>query len=115
MAFYISLNLLGNMVFNINLFDPHNPASMGFEDIIKKMMKHGGLFSISWVLGSSWLATGSMRHQKTKYMKGICDFFDLLIQDTIVVRRKNLEKESEKYFLDVLLDFRSEDFTLVGV
>nr|ATG29973.1 CYP76AA68 [Taxus chinensis] len=117
MAFYTSVNLLGNMVFSTNLFDPHKPASVGFKDTIRKIMKLGGTPNLAdYFPFLGFLDPQGLRRQTAKYMKGIYDFFDLLIQERLAARSKNLEKkDSEKDFLDILLDFRSEDFTLVGV
>ncbi|XP_057839361.2 cytochrome P450 76T24-like [Cryptomeria japonica] len=53
---------------------------------------------------------------KTKHLKGVYDFVDLILQKRLASVSQSLERnDSKKDFLDVLLDFRSEDFNLVDI
>ncbi|KAH9323227.1 hypothetical protein KI387_017866, partial [Taxus chinensis] len=118
MAFYTSLNLLGNMIFSsTSLFDPHNPASVGFKDTIWKMMKLDATPNVvDYFPFLRCLDPQGFRRKLGKHLKGIHDFCDLFIHERIAAKSNNVEQnDSEKDFLDVLLDCRSQDLTLVGI
>jgi cytochrome P450 len=116
-VFCTSLNLLGNMIFSTNLYDPDNPAFVGFKDTIYEMMKLGGIpnlvdfFPFLRFLDPQGVSRGMARHIKTMY-----EFSDAFIQKRLAETSQGVRRnDSEKDFLDVLLDSTSEDFTLVHV
>nr|ATG29919.1 CYP76AA72 [Taxus chinensis] len=117
MAFNTSVNLLGNMIFSSSLFDTHNPATVRFIDAVWKMMKLGGKPNwVDYFPFLRFLDPQGLCRETAKHMKGMYDFADSCIHDRLAARSKNQgSNDSEKDYLDILLDFISEDFTLVGV
>ncbi|GLJ36127.1 hypothetical protein SUGI_0724700 [Cryptomeria japonica] len=117
MAFFNSMNVLGKMIFGTSLMDPYNPASVGFKDTMAKTMKLFGTANSSDYHPLFRLVDPqSVSRQVAKHMKRLYDFIDLFIQDRIST--KNIMRphnDSDKDFLDVLLDMRAEDFTLFDV
>nr|AKH41025.1 cytochrome P450 CYP76AA25 [Thuja plicata] len=116
-VFCTSLNLLGNMIFSTSVFDPHNPASAGFRDSIWEMMKLGGTPNLSdFFPFLRFLDLQGLCRQTVKQLKGMYDFVDLFIQKRLAPASESVEPTDSKMdFLDVLLDFRSEDFTVVDI
>ncbi|XP_059074882.1 cytochrome P450 76T24-like [Cryptomeria japonica] len=113
MMFCTTLNVLGNMFFSTSLFDPHNPSSSaGIKDTISDMMEVSGKFNL--VDGFPFLRfldPQGVSRDMTTHLKAMYDFCDMFIQRRLSAERDN----SEKDFLDVLLDFRTEDFTVIGI
>ncbi|GLJ32039.1 hypothetical protein SUGI_0645230 [Cryptomeria japonica] len=111
-VFCTTLNLLGNMIFSTSVFDPHEPASAGFKDTICELMKVlkkpnlVDFFPFLWFFQPQGVSRVIARHVKALY-----DF-----SDTFIHERQSFQRDdSEKDFLDVLLDSTTEDFTLTGV
>ncbi|GLJ32433.1 hypothetical protein SUGI_0652660 [Cryptomeria japonica] len=113
-VFCTILNLLGTMIFSTSVFDPQNPASVGLKDTICEMMKITttpnlvDFFPFLRVLDPQGLSRDMAR-----YFKELYDFSDTFIRKRL--SQSVQRNDSEKDFLDVLLDSTSEDFTLVGV
>ncbi|GLJ32329.1 hypothetical protein SUGI_0650560 [Cryptomeria japonica] len=89
-VFCTSLNLLGNMIFGTSVFDPHNPASAELIDNVWEILKLGGI-------------------------PNLVDFFSVSPKRLDTTSQSIERNHFEKDFLDVLLGFRSEDFTLSGI
>ncbi|GLJ32250.1 hypothetical protein SUGI_0649050 [Cryptomeria japonica] len=117
MVFCTSLNLLGNMIFSTTVFDPHNPASAELKDTIWKVMKLLGKPNlVDFFPFLRLLDPQGVSRQMARYFKVLYDFSDTFIQKRLATSSQSVKpNDSEKDFLDVLLDFRSEDFTLVGI
>uniref|UniRef100_A0A0C9RSP0 TSA: Wollemia nobilis Ref_Wollemi_Transcript_14833_1094 transcribed RNA sequence n=1 Tax=Wollemia nobilis TaxID=56998 RepID=A0A0C9RSP0_9CONI len=116
-AFCTSLNLLGNMIFSTDVFDPHNPASAEFKDTVWRLMKLGGMANLAdFFPFLGFLDPQGVCRQSTKYTRRMYDFVDTFIEKRLASRCESPEQTgAKKDFLDVLLDFRSEDFTLEDV
>ncbi|GLJ32321.1 hypothetical protein SUGI_0650470 [Cryptomeria japonica] len=116
-VFCTSLNLLGNMIFSTSVFDPHNPASAALKDTVWEIMKLGGIPNlVDFFPFLRFLDPQGVFRETRKHLKAMYDFSDTFIQKRLASTSQNVErKDSEKDFLDVLLDFRSEDFTFVGI
>ncbi|GLJ36125.1 hypothetical protein SUGI_0724680 [Cryptomeria japonica] len=117
MAFFNIMNVLGKMIFGTSLIDPFNPASVGLKDTIGKTVKLLGTANLSDFYPLFRLVDPqSVCRQMAKHMKRLHDFIDLFIQDRIATKNiKRQQNDSHKDFLDVLLDMRTEDFTLFDV
>uniref|UniRef100_A0A0C9QPG7 TSA: Wollemia nobilis Ref_Wollemi_Transcript_14830_1974 transcribed RNA sequence n=1 Tax=Wollemia nobilis TaxID=56998 RepID=A0A0C9QPG7_9CONI len=116
-TFCTSLNLLGNMIFSTDVFDPHNPASAEFKDTVWRLMKLGGMANLAdFFPFLGFLDPQGVCRQSTKYTRRMYDFVDTFIEKRLASRCESPEQTgAKKDFLDVLLDFRSEDFTLEDV
>ncbi|GLJ36128.1 hypothetical protein SUGI_0724710 [Cryptomeria japonica] len=116
MAFSNLMNVLGNMIFGTSLIDPHNPASVGLKDAMWKIVKLYGLPNLSDFYPLVRLVDPQgVSRQMAKHLKRMYDFIDLFIQDRITTKNKKLQQDSDKDFLDALLDARTEDFTLFDI
>jgi hypothetical protein len=105
------------MIFSANVYDPHDPASAGFKDSMWELMKLGGTPNLSKFFPFlRFLDLQGLCRQTAKHFQGMYDFVDLFIQERLAPARESVEKtDSKKDFLDVLLDCRSEDFTVVDI
>lgn len=112
-AFCTTLIVLGNMFFSTSVFDPHNPSSSaGIKDTISDMMEVSGKFNlVDSFPFLRFLDPQGVSRDMTTHLKAMYDFCDMFIQRRLSIERDN----SEKDFLDVLLDFRTEDFTDGGI
>nr|AKH41026.1 cytochrome P450 CYP76AA26 [Thuja plicata] len=117
MVFCTSLNLLGNMIFSTSVFDPHNPASAGFKDTVCGLMKVAGTPNLAdFFPFLRFLDPQGVSREMSRHLKALYDFSDTFIQKRLTATGQIVQRgDSEKDFLDVLLDSRSEDFTLIGV
>ncbi|GLJ32330.1 hypothetical protein SUGI_0650570 [Cryptomeria japonica] len=116
-VFCTSLNLLGNMIFSTDVFDPHNPASAELKDIVWEILKLGGIpNSVDFFPFLRFLDPQGVSRGTAKHLKAMYEFSDAFIQKRLATTSQRIERnEVEKDFLDVLLDSRSEDFTFVGI
>nr|AKH41022.1 cytochrome P450 CYP76AA22 [Thuja plicata] len=116
-VFFTSLNSLGNMIFSTSVFDPNDPASAGFKDSIWELMKLGGTPNLADFFPIlRFLDPQGVSRQTAKHFKSMYDFVDFFIQKRLGPACESVEAtDSKKDFLDVLLDFRSVDFTLVDI
>ncbi|GLJ32231.1 hypothetical protein SUGI_0648770 [Cryptomeria japonica] len=116
-VFCTSVNLLGKMIFSTNVFDPHNPKSAWFKNSMCEMTKLSGTPNLAdFFPFLRFLDPQSVSWEMAKHLKGVYDFVDLFIQKRFASSSEILERnDSKKDFLDVLLDFRSEDLTLVDI
>ncbi|GLJ32228.1 hypothetical protein SUGI_0648650 [Cryptomeria japonica] len=113
-VFCTSLNLLGNMIFSTSVFDPHNPASAGLKDTICELMVVAGKPNlVDFFPFLRFLDPQRVSREMDRLFKELYDFSDTFIQKRL--SQSVQRKDSDKDFLDVLLDSRTEDFTLVGV
>ncbi|GLJ32221.1 hypothetical protein SUGI_0648550 [Cryptomeria japonica] len=113
-VFCTSLNLLGNMIFSTSVFDPHNPASAGLKDTICELMVVAGKPNlVDFFPFLRFLDPQRVSRAMDRLFKELYDFSDTFIQKRL--SQSVQRKDSDKDFLDVLLDSRTEDFTLVGV
>ncbi|GLJ19781.1 hypothetical protein SUGI_0358420 [Cryptomeria japonica] len=112
-AFCTTLNVLGNMFFSTSVFDPRNPSSSaGIKDTVSDMMEVSGKLNlVDCFPFLRFLDPQGVSRDMTTHLKAMYDFCDMFIQRRLSAKRDN----SEKDFLDVLLDFRTEDFTIVGI
>ncbi|GLJ32251.1 hypothetical protein SUGI_0649060 [Cryptomeria japonica] len=117
MAFCTSLNLLGNMIFSTNVCDPRNPASAELKDTIWKLMKLVAMPNLADLFPFfRFLDPQGVSHRMAGYFKVLYDFSETFIQKRLAAHSQSIKlNDSEKDFLDVLLDSRTEDFTLVGI
>jgi len=113
-----TINLLGNMVFGKDMFDPCSPAFHDFKDSMWKLTVTGGTPNL--VDYFPWLQLldpqGVARNTRI-CMKKVYGIFDQFIGDRLATRAKAMEGTSvvPKDLLDVLLDTRSDEFTLADI
>ncbi|GLJ32322.1 hypothetical protein SUGI_0650480 [Cryptomeria japonica] len=116
-VFCTSLNLLGNMIFSTNVFDPQNPASAGIKDTMGGISKVSGIPNlVDFFPFLQFLDPQGVSREITRLLKAMYDFSDAYIQKKLATTSQSVERnDSEKDFLDVLLDSRSDDFTFVHI
>ncbi|GLJ36122.1 hypothetical protein SUGI_0724650 [Cryptomeria japonica] len=117
LVFCNTMNVLGKMIFTTNLLDPDNPASVGLKDTMWKIVKLAGAPNLSdFYPLVRFVDPQGVSRQMAKHLKRLYDFMDLFIQDRISTKNiKRQQKDSYNDFLDVLLEARTEDFTLYDV
>ncbi|XP_057839362.2 cytochrome P450 76T24-like [Cryptomeria japonica] len=116
-VFCTSLNLLGKMIFSTNIFDPHNPESSWFKNSMWEMTQLAGTPNLADFFPLlRFLDPQNVSREMAKHLNVVYDFVDFFIQKRFASASEILERnDSKKDFLDVLLDFRSDDFTLVDI
>ncbi|GLJ32048.1 hypothetical protein SUGI_0645380 [Cryptomeria japonica] len=100
------------------VFDPRNPASVEFKDTIWTLLKLGGASNLAnFFPFLAFLDPQRILSRTVTLLQKMYDFFYVFIKDRLASRRKSGLEQSDcgKDFLDVLLDNRSEDFTLKDI
>ncbi|KAH9323397.1 hypothetical protein KI387_018036, partial [Taxus chinensis] len=117
-VFYTGLNLLGKMIFSASVFDPNNPESMEFKDAFSLSMKLAGTPNVAdFFPFLAFLDPQRLCRQMAINFRKVHKFLDVYIQDRVAKRGKNVEqnKDADKDFLDVLLDFSGPDLTIKDI
>ncbi|GLJ32249.1 hypothetical protein SUGI_0649040 [Cryptomeria japonica] len=116
-VFCTSLNLLGNMIFGTNVCDPRNPVSAELKYTIWELMKLLVMPNLADLFPFlRFLDPQGVSRQMAGYFKLLYDFSETFIQKRLAATSKCVDlNDSDKDFLDALLDSRTEDFTLVGI
>ncbi|GLJ32224.1 hypothetical protein SUGI_0648590 [Cryptomeria japonica] len=113
-VFCTSLILLGSIIFSTSVCDPHNPASAGLKDTICELMVVAGKPNlVEFFPFLRFLDPQRVSREMDRLFKELYGFSDTFIQKRL--SQSVQRKDSDKDFLDVLLDSRTEDFTLVAV
>jgi cytochrome P450 len=115
-AFQSSFNLLGNMIFGKDVFDPQfSRASQELKDTISKLMEiHASPNLADFFPCLQWLDLQGLYRNAGIYMKKIYDVIDKFMEDRLATRsgESSGKSYSEKDLLDVLLDMRSDEFSI---
>jgi cytochrome P450 len=117
-AFHSAFNLIGNMAFGKDMFDPHFRASEDLKDAISKLMVlHTAPNLADYFPCLQFLDLQGVYRNTGIYRKKAYDVMDKFIEDRLVKRGKNSDKtdDGKKDLLDVLLDMRSDEFTLTDI
>eukprot|EP00253_Pinus_taeda_P024720 PITA_24720 len=117
-AFHSAFNLIGNMAFGKDMFDSNLRASEDLKDAISKMMvlltapNLADYFPCLRFLDLQGVYRNTVICRKKSY-----DVMDKFIEDRLAKRSKNSHRSdhSEKDLLDVLLDMRNDEFTLIDI
>jgi len=118
-AFNTTVNLLGNMIFGTDMSDPDSPVSQVLQESIAKLMELHAVTNLAdsfpflqWFrLDPQGISRTTVIHRRKVYA-----ILDKFIQDHLAARGKSTDgSDSEKDLLDVLLDMRSDEFTLTSI
>eukprot|EP00253_Pinus_taeda_P006783 PITA_06783 len=116
-AFQSTFNLIGNMAFGKDMFDPHFPASEELKDVISKLM----VLHTTPNLADYFPCLEFLDIQGVYRNTGICrkkvyDIIDKFIEDRLATRGKSSDRSDDgEHLLDVLLDLRSDEFSLTDI
>ena len=117
-AFHSAFNLIGNMAFGKNMFDLHFRASEDLKDAISKLM----VLSTAPNLADYFPFLQFLDLQGVYRNTGICrkkayTVIDKFIEDRLATKNKGSDTsdDAKKDLLDVLLDMKSEEFTLTDI
>jgi len=112
-----TINLLGNMTFGKDMFDPHSPAFQDFKDSLWKLGLNGGSPNLADYFPCLQLLDPQGVARKTRiYMKRSYAIFDQFIENRLATRGKTVDGiDGPKDLLDALLEMRSDEFTLTHI
>jgi len=117
-AFHSAFNLIGNMAFGKDMFDPHLRASEDLKDAISKVLVlHTAPNLADYFPFLQFLDLQGVYRNMGIYRKKAYDVMDKFIEDRLAKRGKNsdISDDGKKDLLDVLLDMRSDEFTLIDI
>jgi len=119
-AFHSSFNLLGNMVFGKDVFGPQFfAASQDLKDAIARVTKlHATPNLADFFPCLQFLDPQGVYRNMEINLKKMYDVMDIFIEDRLNRTRSGECSDrsySEKDLLDVLLDMRSEEFSLANI
>lgn len=119
-AFHSSFNLLGNMVFGKDVFGPQFfAASQELKDAIARVTKlHATPNMADFFPFLQCLDLQGVKRNMEINLKKMYDVMDIFIGDRLDRRRSGEssdKSDSEKDLLDVLLDMRSQEFSLANI
>jgi cytochrome P450 len=116
-AFQSTFNLIGNMAFGKDMYDPHFPVSEELKDALSKLM----VLHTTANLADYFPCLEFLDLQGVYRNTGICrkkvyDILDKFIEDRLATRGKSSDSSDDgEDLLDVLLDLRSDEFTLTDI
>eukprot|EP00252_Welwitschia_mirabilis_P026244 TRINITY_DN8521_c0_g1_i1.p1 TRINITY_DN8521_c0_g1~~TRINITY_DN8521_c0_g1_i1.p1 ORF type:complete len:332 (+),score=-6.49 TRINITY_DN8521_c0_g1_i1:48-998(+) len=109
-----SINLLGKMIFSRHMFAAESPSFREFKDAVCKFVEAAATPNLSDLV--PWLAWLDLQHVVRNtglQKKGLYAIFDQFIQGRLAERQMGFAvKDSDKDFLDTLLDLNSPDFSV---
>jgi cytochrome P450 len=117
-VFHSAVNLLGNMAFGKGVFDLHSQAAEEFKDIVSKLMELNGIPNIAdFFPFLQFLDPQGISRDVKFYMGKKFDIIDKFIDGRLATRGKSsdISDDGEKDLLDVLLDMRSDEFTVTDI
>jgi len=117
-TFHSAFNLIGNMVFGKDMFDPHLQASKDLKDALSKMMVlHTAPNLADYFPCLQFLDLQGVYRNMVICRKKTYDVMDKFIEDRLAKRAKNNDRrdDGKKDLLDVLLDMSSDEFTLTDI
>lgn len=112
-----SINLLGNMAFGKDMFDPHSPAFQEFKDSLWKLAAVGGAPNlVDYFPFLQRLDPQGRAREMRIYLERIYGFLDKFIEDRLATRGKTMdESDAPRDLLDALMDMRSHEFTVTDI
>eukprot|EP00253_Pinus_taeda_P000913 PITA_00913 len=114
---HFSVNLLGNMAFGKDMFDSHSPAFEEFKNSISNMMASLGTPNLAdYFPFLQRLDPQGVGHNTKICMERVFRILDKFMEDRLVKRGKTMDgNDDAKDLLDVLLDMRSNEFTVIHI
>eukprot|EP00253_Pinus_taeda_P025363 PITA_25363 len=112
------VNLLGNMAFGKEMFDSHSPAFQELKDSTSKMMANAGAPNLADYFPPflQWLDPQCVGRNTKIHMERMYRIIDKFIEDRVAKRNKTMNgSDGPKDLLDVLLDMRSDEFSLIDI
>nr|AKH41021.1 cytochrome P450 CYP76AA21 [Thuja plicata] len=116
--FNTALNLISNMMFSTKVFDPNNPDCMEFTNALTSWVKLAERPNLADFF--PWLGFLDLQGVDRKigaHLKRAHYFLDLWISYRLARRSREAEEEgeTEKDFLDLMLDMRAHDLSLTDI
>ncbi|XP_057830293.1 geraniol 8-hydroxylase [Cryptomeria japonica] len=115
---YLGLNMLSNTIFSKSLFDPSNPDSENFRDALRKTIETVGTPNlVDFFPCLRLLDPQSLKRKTAIHLRRVSKYLDSCINDRQTARSEGIcsEKDTEKDFLDFLLDSSGDDLTLMDI
>lgn len=118
-AFQSSFNLIGNLIFGKDVLDPQfSRASQELKDTISKLMEiHASPNLADFFPFLHWFDPQGVYRNTGIYLQKVYDVIDKFMEDRLTTRsgESSDRSYSEKDLLDVLLDMRSDEFSLTHI
>ncbi|GLJ32501.1 hypothetical protein SUGI_0653970 [Cryptomeria japonica] len=116
LVFYEGLNLMSNIIFSKNLFDPTNPDSVELRNAFNESLRLAGKPNLAdFYPFLRFLDPQGVSRDLGVVFKRLNNYLDVVIQDRLAARRKGVGLPKEKDFLNILLDSTAHDFTLENI
>ncbi|KAH9293728.1 hypothetical protein KI387_041067, partial [Taxus chinensis] len=107
------------MMLSTKVFDTENPDSVEFTNVLTSWGKLAEKPNIAdffpWL---GFLDLQGMSHELTAYLRRAHKFLDVFISNRLETRSREGscgDREAEKDFLDILLELRADDLTLIDI
>ncbi|GLJ31908.1 hypothetical protein SUGI_0642260 [Cryptomeria japonica] len=118
LIFHTAMNVISNMMFSTKVFDPNNPDCVEFTDALISWAKLVGKPRLADFF--PWLGLLDLHGVDGKleaHLKRAHHFLDVWISSRLARRSREMndERETEKDFLDVMLDMGAHDLSLTDI
>eukprot|EP00253_Pinus_taeda_P000308 PITA_00308 len=112
-----AVNLLGNMAFGKDMLASQAPAFREFKESISKMMENAAVPNLTdYFPFLKWLDPQGVGRNTKIYLERLWSILEKFIEDRLAKRGKTMdENDGPKDLLDVLLDMRSDEFSLIDI
>eukprot|EP00253_Pinus_taeda_P031001 PITA_31001 len=112
-----AVNLLGNMAFGKDMLASQAPAFREFKESISKMMENAAVPNLAdYFPFLQWLDPQGVGRNTKIYFERVWSILEKFIEDRLAKRGKTMdENDGPKDLLDVLLDMRSDEFSLIDI
>lgn len=113
-----AVNLLGNMTFGKDMFDPHSPAFREFRDNVSQMVINATAPNlVEYLPFLQWLDPQGVARNTAIYLGRVFAIIDKFIENRLATKGKNMDGSDGPHedLLDALLDMRSDEFTLADI
>jgi len=112
-----AVNLLGNMAFGKDMFDPHSPAFQEFKHSIGQLAANKAALNLAdYIPFLQWLDPQGVARNTAISMGRVFGIVDKFIEDRLATRGKNLNgRDAPEDLLDALLDMRNHEFTVTDI
>jgi cytochrome P450 len=112
-----AVNLLGNMAFGKDMFDPHSPAFREFKDSLRQMAVNAVAPNLAdYFPFLQWLDPQGVARNTAIYLRRIYGILDKFIEYRLATSGQTMDgTDAPEDLLDALLEMRSDVFTLTDI
>nr|ATG29895.1 CYP76AA66 [Taxus chinensis] len=116
---HTALNMMSNMMLSTKVFDTENPDSVEFTNALTSWVKLAEKPNFADFF--PWLGLLDLQgvsRELTAYLRRAHKFLDAFIGNRLETRNRERgrgDREAEKDFLDILLELRADDLTLIDI